>query len=89
MYNEFQKHIAVITVLLLFAGTLSMSLITVDSYAGSLSDKGKEAGQKAKEAAQKAKDAAKAGKDAASEKGKDVALKGKDAALWVYLCREW
>ena len=70
MYNGFQKHIAVITALLLFAGTLSMSFVTVDSYAGSLSDKGKEAGQKAKEAGQKAKNAAEKGKDAAAEKGK-------------------
>ena len=75
MNARFHRHIAVMTALLLAVGTISMSFVTVDSYAGDLADKGKEAGEKAKDVADKAKDSANKGKDAV----KDAAGKGKDA----------
>lgn len=80
MNTRFHKHIAIFTALFLLTVTVSMSFITVDSYAGSLTEKGKEAGQKAKDAAKKGKDAAAEKGKTAGEKVKGAAQKGKEAA---------
>ena len=66
------RQLAVMISLLLVVGTISMSFVTVDSYAGELTEKGKKAGEKAKDSANKGKDAV---KDVAS-KGKDAVAKG-------------